>query len=404
MDPYQTHDVYFDFKRSQFHKSLTFRHQNVKDKRIILFMKHLYLKKIVNAFQISIIIASTIITFFESMKPHFFRGRSPDRKTQIISISLSTYIAVITAVFKFLKIDDRKEEIYKMLQIFNEVETLINHKIKQITMIQSSCDDEMTYFNKNHIICSDLEDEHKSDDTDEDSQDENYVLCENNTDLCVKRKDILQKYYGKFDEIFQSYEQEEVEKRILEAKKQFHSMFSYNEIIYYKGKIVESMLLDKVHVGNRTILEAPLEEYRNNYAMIKQYKRQKDMCDVSNEIQEIEQNLHRLSRNSKQMYNEDDLLYGTSWCNNICLYFSNICHFCLVMNLYLSLAIKRSKFRSLKKKQLDKPQQHDDNLKFSCCRCKAFDQMVESKHCQNICCCSNEENENVEVVYFCCDC
>ena len=131
MDPYQTHDVYFDFKRSQFHKSLTFRHQNVKDKRIILFMKHLYLKKIVNAFQISIIIASTIITFFESMKPHFFRGRSPDRKTQIISISLSTYIAVITAVFKFLKIDDRKEEIYKMLQIFNEVETLINHKIKQ---------------------------------------------------------------------------------------------------------------------------------------------------------------------------------------------------------------------------------------------------------------------------------
>ena len=34
-------NVYFDFKRSQFVKTLTFKHKNVKDKRIILFMKHL---------------------------------------------------------------------------------------------------------------------------------------------------------------------------------------------------------------------------------------------------------------------------------------------------------------------------------------------------------------------------
>ena len=95
-------NVYFDFKRSQFVKTLTFKHKNVKDKRIILFMKHLYLKKVVNAFQISIIVASTIITFFESMKPHIFQ-ENRDKKTQIISICLSTYIAVITAIFKFLK-------------------------------------------------------------------------------------------------------------------------------------------------------------------------------------------------------------------------------------------------------------------------------------------------------------
>ena len=101
MDKYT--NVYFDFKRSQFVKTLTFKHKNVKDKRIILFMKHLYLKKVVNAFQISIIVASTIITFFESMKPHIFQ-ENRDKKTQIISICLSTYIAVITAVFKFLKI------------------------------------------------------------------------------------------------------------------------------------------------------------------------------------------------------------------------------------------------------------------------------------------------------------
>ena len=111
-------------------------------------------------------------------------------------------------------------------------------------------------------------------------------------------------------------------------------MFSYNEIIYYKGKIVESMLLEKVHQGNRSILEAPLEDYKNHYKMMNIYKKDNDS-----------ENVCRLNKNNKQIYNEDELLYGQSWFNNLCLYFSNICHFCLVMNLYLSLAIKRSKFR-----------------------------------------------------------
>ena len=61
MDPYKTHEVYFDFKHSQFQKSLMGKHHNIKDKRIILFMKHLYLKNIVNGFQISIIVASPIL-------------------------------------------------------------------------------------------------------------------------------------------------------------------------------------------------------------------------------------------------------------------------------------------------------------------------------------------------------
>ena len=405
MDPYQTHDAYFDFKHSQFHKSLTSKHKNVKDKRIILFMKHLYLKQIVNAFQISVIIASTVITFFESMKPHIFRNTDPNKQTQIISITLSTYIAVITAVFKFLKIDDRKEEIYKILQHFNDIETDVNEKIKQILMIQTTCEDEMTFFNKNHIVCHDLEygmDDDESNNSN--NSNENVVFIEDAEELCNKRKEILQKYYTRFEEIFNTFEQEEMETRILNAKKQFHAMFSYNEIIYYKGKIVESMLLDKVHVGNRTILEAPLEEYRNNYKMIKHYKRQKDATDISDEILELEQHITRLNKGSKQIYNEDEFLYGTSWCNNVCLYFSNICHFCLVMNLYLSLAIKRSKFRMLKKKQHDTPHQEEDNLKFLCCRCKAFDQLMEWGHCNNICCCSAPDTENNEVVYFCCDC
>ena len=98
----------------------------------------------------------------------------------------------------------------------------------------------MLCITKNHINC-----DH------DDDEEENRVI-----DICETRKNILEKYYTDFQEMYQAYEDENVENRILDAKKQFHSMFSYNEIIYYKGKIVESMLLDKVHVGNRTILEA----------------------------------------------------------------------------------------------------------------------------------------------------
>lgn len=378
-------NVYFDFKRSQFVKTLTFKHKNVKDKRIILFMKHLYLKKVVNAFQISIIVASTIITFFESMKLHIFQ-ENRDKKTQIISICLSTYIAVITAIFKFLKIDDRKEEIYKILQVFNDVETFLNHKIKKIQMIQSSCDDEMLCITKNLILCDDDENE-----------EENRVI-----DICETRKNILEKYYTDFQEMYQAYEDENVENRILDAKKQFHSMFSYNEIIYYKGKIVESMLLDKVHVGNRTILEAPLEEYRNNFSLIKEINEKRNHTDISFEIQEIDRDIERLTKNSRQIYNEDELLFGTSWCNNLCLYFSNICHFCLIMNLYLSLAVKRAKFRVLKrrhKQEIEDQQEIEEQLKFSCCRCKLIDQFIEYWFPKK-----NQKKEIHEVVYFCCDC
>lgn len=411
MDPYKSHEVYFDFKNSQFLKSLTKKHHTMKDKRIILFMKHVYLKKLVNLFQISIIFASTIIGFFESMKPHLFPV-APDRQNKIVSVCLSTYIAISTAIFKFIKIDDRKEEIYKVLQVFNDIETLLNCKIKQVHMIHSNFEDEMVYFNNNHIykkedetIEMDMIEENISSEEYE-SEEENHVITINDDSEQIKkvRKQIMSKYYTQFENILNQYEQEDIEKKIVDAKKQFHTLFSYNEIIYYKGKIVESLLLDRVHVGNRTILEAPLDEYKSNYSFIKMYKNQQEVSDISGEILDIEQHISRLKHSSKQVYNEDEMLYTSSCFNNFCLYFSNMCHFCLVMNLYLNLAIKRSKFRSLKKQLENENNEMLETTEFLCCRCKCFDQLVEWGGCQGVCCCSSKQNQNTQQVYYCWDC
>jgi hypothetical protein len=408
MDPYKTHDIYFDFKNSQFKKNLIAHHHTIKDKRIILFMKHLYLRKIINVFQVSIIVASTIITFFESMKPHIFT-RDHDKNTQAISICLSTYIAISTAIFKFIKIDDRKEEIYKMLQIFNEVESLLNHKLKQIRLIQSHFDDEMMFYTKNRFTCDVIKKEPNPDESEEDYDSEEeekedydpYVDLAHHPLSCEDKdnmKKIMHKHYDSFYKLIQLYEQEDVENKMLSAKKEFHTMFSYNEIIHYKGKIVESMLLEKVHTGNRSILEAPIEEYKNQFNMIRSYQNDISNSDISNEIQSLQQNIVRSKQANIQIYNEDEFLYGSSWCNNICLYFSNSCHFCLVMNLYLSLAIKRAKFRALKTK-FDKEQKNkEEPLEYVCCHCKGVDSMLEW------CCYKKEDEENQNVVYFCCDC
>lgn len=405
MDPYEANEIYFDFKNSKFIKDLMEKHHNMKDKRIILFMKHVYLKKIVNLFQISIILASTVITFVESLKPHIFLNQHA-RQTAIVSISLSTYIGISTAIFKFIKIDDRKEEIYKTLQTFNEIETIVNDKIKQIRLLQSKFEDEMLFYEKNQLC---VKDETYMDEEDD------YVV---NNEKCCKKK-IMKKYYDAFYKIIQLYGQEEIDKKILDAKKQFHTMFSYNEIIYYKGKIVESMLLERVHVGNRTILEAPMEDYKYHFRMIRKYKDERmDLSNQHEELRDLNDKIIKEKHESQQIYNEDDFLYSSNWCNNLCLYFSNLCHFCLVMNLYLSLAIKRSKFRSLKRKYDSKSDKkrgveekkenedsEDELIRFLCCRCKAFDWIVQKLKCQNACCCSlHDEEKGTTIIYYCCDC
>ena len=124
----------YNFYESSFSNSLKEKHRKIKDQRIILFMKHLYLKKIINIFQITIIITSTVITFVESLKQFLHMN---DQQIQLTSICLSTYIAIFTAIFKFLKMDDKKEEIYKVLQIFNDIESILVDRLRKISQIQN---------------------------------------------------------------------------------------------------------------------------------------------------------------------------------------------------------------------------------------------------------------------------
>ena len=122
--------------------------------------------------------------------PFYTRGHNPTTKifekkiaaleSTESAIALSSGMAAIsTAIFKFIKIDDRKEEIYKMLQHFNDVETILNRKIKELGLIQSHFDDEMLFYNKNHI-----EDEYSQD------ENKNHII-EDDEELVKKKRNFI---------------------------------------------------------------------------------------------------------------------------------------------------------------------------------------------------------------------
>ena len=87
--------------------------------RLILYLKYVNLSCKISAVQVAVILASTVITFFETLKKQMHIN---NRDLRVISISLSTFIAMSLSIARYLKMDDSKENIYKLLQHFSIVE------------------------------------------------------------------------------------------------------------------------------------------------------------------------------------------------------------------------------------------------------------------------------------------
>jgi hypothetical protein len=85
--------------------------------RNVTLLKYHDLAFIISNIQISVIIVSTCITFFETIREDI----GIDENTQtILSVSLSTYIALIVAISRFLKFDEKKEHFSKLSEKWNQ--------------------------------------------------------------------------------------------------------------------------------------------------------------------------------------------------------------------------------------------------------------------------------------------
>jgi hypothetical protein len=95
----------------------------------ILVFKKQYISFLINIIQISIILISSLITFFESIKENLSLN---SLIIKIISITASTYIAFILALFRFFKLDTINENIGKVIERYSFIINRLQDKYKTI--------------------------------------------------------------------------------------------------------------------------------------------------------------------------------------------------------------------------------------------------------------------------------
>lgn len=100
-----------------------------KKKKAILVLKSSSLGYYINIIQISIIIISSLITFFESIKNIIsFTALT----LTIIPVLASTYIAFILAVSRFFKLDIKKENVAKVIEKYSFIISRLKHKLRRV--------------------------------------------------------------------------------------------------------------------------------------------------------------------------------------------------------------------------------------------------------------------------------
>lgn len=88
-----------------------------KNTRNITLLKYHDLAFVINIIQISVIVVSTSITFFETIREQL---EIQENNQKLVSVCLSTYIALIVAISRFLKFDELKEQFSKLSEKWNQ--------------------------------------------------------------------------------------------------------------------------------------------------------------------------------------------------------------------------------------------------------------------------------------------
>ena len=152
------------------------------NKKVLLELKYHELSSKIGWIQLSIIFASTAITFIQTADGVFVFPES--FISTIVSISLSTYVALILAISRFFKFDESKEQIVNLLSTF----ALYINKLK--TRKQILIDHNFNYY-KRDIDYEYNEWAKVKDMFDKDGSTELKVNIDNEIDMLLTKKDVL---------------------------------------------------------------------------------------------------------------------------------------------------------------------------------------------------------------------
>ena len=100
--------------------------QIYKETITVLIFKKKNLQWVINLIQISIIVVSTFITFFEAIKSEF-KSQITDFGSTVVPIVCSSYIGLVLAIARFFKFDVKNEQIIKLVEKYS----FIINKLRQ---------------------------------------------------------------------------------------------------------------------------------------------------------------------------------------------------------------------------------------------------------------------------------
>lgn len=177
--------------------------QVTRMRRDLLVYKSERITRVNNLVQISMIIATTCVTFLEALKSTI--GVSTGFWTQLVPVLLSTYTGLAVSVFKFFKMDETKESV-------NQLVLELTSLLKRFVTIRSQMKDILAV----------------------------------QYGAAVQEKD---RYHQELSQIQQNFRQETYV-NFLEAMEKFDILMPYPELIRFKKLFAVKMLEHEVVEGN----------------------------------------------------------------------------------------------------------------------------------------------------------
>ena len=213
-----------DFQIEKYINIIDFHRKNSSKNKAMLSFKYDELTLKVTFIQIIIILFSTAISFLETIKSYYDIS---ENLFNVIIVTLSTSVALIMAVYRFLKYEEKKENVKNAIQ------------------------DHVFIINKFRKIYSQIE--------------------------SVKEKP---DYYDRFYKIVDNFENETFDNYI-SIRENFDTIFSFRDSIYYKNKYKKNLL--KLEKANNEI--EMIDDYKREDIVYKEASLlEKVFCCISHKI------------------------------------------------------------------------------------------------------------------------
>ena len=191
-------------------------------------LKYTNIRTKVNFIQITVIIASTIITFLETMKDKF--ELTNNISMTIAPILLSTYIGLALAISRFFKLDDHKEELCKLDEAQSFVISGLRHRARMIqSMMPLYCDPDV--------------------DTRRRGEDGNEMEEINND-----RQTAILDYFSKVEKIIEDQSKDGLEETMSNCKQKFDLVMNLSEKVHYKNALLTISIDEDIVDGNKKII------------------------------------------------------------------------------------------------------------------------------------------------------